>query len=102
MIAHSSRPAAYPFPRFAPHMSPDDESEEEEEEEEGESLSGDETEPLPLTPEPNLNPYPDPERRAEAAKKRKYVFFSNNELFVHINLTQKHSMVSAALFVFPV
>ncbi|CAI8009161.1 Kalirin, partial [Geodia barretti] len=55
---------AYPFPRFAPHISTDDESDEE-----GESLSGDETEPLPLTPEPNLTPYPDPERRAEAAKK---------------------------------
>ena len=59
---------AYPFPRFPPHMSPDESDDEE-------SLPGDPTEPLPLpplTPEPVVTPYPDPERRADAAKKRRY------------------------------
>ena len=59
---------AYPFPRFPPHMSPDDSDEDE-------SLSSEEQESLPLlplTPEPLLTPYTDPERRAAAAKKRRY------------------------------
>ena len=58
---------AYPFPRFPPHMSPDESDDEE-------SLSGDPTEPLPLTPEPVLTPYSDPAKREDAAEKRKYVF----------------------------
>ena len=63
----SSLLPAYPFPRFPPHMSPDDSDEEG-------SLPGDLAEPLPLpplSPEANLTPYPDPERRANAAERRR-------------------------------
>ena len=77
MIEYVIHSTAYPFPRFPPHMSPDDESDEE-----GQSLSGDDTEPLPLTPEPDLTPYPDPERRDEATKKRKYVLSHDSHVII--------------------
>ena len=60
---HSPHSTAYPFPRFPPHLSPDDSDE---------ALSDISDEPLPpcLSPEVTLEPYPDEERRTDAAKNR--------------------------------